>query len=1065
MGKDRKEIAQKILSENKIEVVKYLGEGSQGIVFTDNQYVYKVILPYDIDTFSFEKAFRRMSFFINLPTDLKHLYNIEFIKTKETYIVKYLYENGSVCSNYSEKEAVSILTELWQQKIIIKDCKPKNCIRVNGAIKIIDLDGAEYNDNLFLNMCARMYLYANFYDKYEHTKFQKVKRSAINNFELPELKGLREFVNRVFSNIIFEESKNFNNFLKPTQIEIQEQINFKDNLEQIFFSKLKENKYLTGVYFDDIKLNSNNYFELKNLRIGFQKLKPINQKVSLLIKTCSQDVETIEENIKHIVKQLSSPNPFFEIVVSIDTKENDFLREYNSNGTLKELISKIEKLLEQKIIDRYIVFDEKETQSINKQWFNISSDFSHTSSNVPLASQLYAFNKCKGDYILQMDSDVLIGRKDYFHSYLIDMLAELDKNENVLSVGFNIYNKENNDYFGFTDGGFVPEVRMGLFHKKRIYKMLPLPNSIDKKGKLNFTWYRSLLQKQKETKKVSIRGGDHRSFYIHPQNYRKKEPYAWLNILDKVEQNILPIIQYGKFDVEGSLYDWSIPKRKEKVVVVSCFRNVEIDRFLRMWYSLMSQNFDDFGIVLLDDNSDNGLPFFIDSLIKPYADRVTFIKKRNRSTRMENVYCAIHYYISNPDAIIVMLDGDDALIGNNVLKTIVQKYDAYKTDVVVGRCHQTYRIQPHYRYPVDFSNPRKTGGNVFQHLKTFKKYLFDSIPLPYFKHEVKSERLYKNKWLETCDDFAFMIPIIEMSNKPIQLDFINYYYERDYEKRNDNRELKESCIAEILNKPSLSHKNIHKGRRTFQPNINKIEIDITYECNLKCLGCNRSCTQAPTKESIKVSDIKKFITASINDNKQWQRINILGGEPTLHPNFKEIIDLIYNEYILKYSPNTILKIVSNGFEEQSRLLCDEIRKRYKNVCIGYSSYKTNRVVEYFSPFNDAPIDDENFKNANYHKGCWVTSYCGIGLNSKGYYVCAVAGGIDRLVNKKMAIKNLKDITEEKLKKQLDEFCKYCGNFKAYDNNFGNFIPRVEKEPFQNIVSKSWKEIYENYNEK
>lgn len=1055
--------AQDILLNQGIQSVEYLGVGHEGVVFTDTRNVYKVLLPINNNTFDFEIAYRRKSFFVNRSKGLKHLYYIELIKTKENIIVKYPFEKGEKCSSYTEVEAISILTELWQQKIIILDCKPENCIRVGETIKIIDLDGKEYNDSLFLNMCARMYLYTNYYSKYEYTEFQKVKRSAINNFELPELKGLRVFVNRIFSNIIFEESKHFNHFENSVENEIQEQININDNLENVFFSKIKDNKYLTGIYFDGYKLNSDNYFEPRNLRVGYKQITTTDKKVTLLIKTCPQDTATIEENIKHIVKQLSSPNSFYEVVVSVDTKEEDYLREFNSKGTLVELLEKIEKLKEKNVIDRYIVFDKSKTKELNKRWFDIDTLESHTESKAPLAPQLFAFEQCEGDYILQMDSDVLIGRKDYNHSFLTDMLTEFEKNKNVISVGFNIPHKVTNDYFGFTDGGFVPEVRMGLLHKQRIYNLFPLPNTVEKDGKPKLTWQRSLLKMQIENDNVSIRGGDHRSFYIHPQNYRKNEPYAWLTILDKVEQNILPDFQFGKFDVEGSLYDWSIPKRNEKIVVVSCFRNVRIDRFLRMWCSLMAQNSTDLGVILLDDNSDNGLPYFIDSLIKPHLKKVTFIKKRSRSTRMENVYTAIHYYISNPDSIIVMLDGDDALIGNNVLTTIAEKYDAYNADVAVGRFHQTYRIQPNYRYPVDFANPRKVGGNVWQHLKTFKKYLFDSIPLPYFKHKEESVKLYKNKWLQFCDDFAFMVPIIEMAQQPIQLDDINYYYERDYEKRNDNRDIKEQCIAEILTKSPLSKMDVFKQRKTFLPNINKVEIDITYKCNLKCLGCNRSCTQAPTNESVELLDIKQFVEESLIANKKWELINILGGEPTLHPEFEKIIEYIHVEYIIKQSPKTKLQVVSNGYDEKSRKLCDEIRAKYKNVGIDYGSYKTDRVVQYFSPFNDAPIDDDRFKEADFKKGCWVTSYCGIGLNKNGYYACAVAGGIDRICNKNMAIPKLTEITNEKLEQQLEEFCQYCGNFKAYEDNYGNFIPRVEKEPFKNEISESWKRLYEEYN--
>ena len=62
-----------------------------------------------------------------------------------------------------------------------------------------------------------------------------------------------------------------------------------------------------------------------------------------------------------------------------------------------------------------------------------------------------------------------------------------------------------------------------------------------------------------------------------------------------------------------------------------------------------------------------------------------------------------------------------------------------------------------------------------------------------------------------------------------------------------------------------------------------------------------------------------------------------------------------------------------------------------------------------------------------------------------------------LINRE--IKALKDLDSQILENQLNEFCRLCGNFKAYQSNHGDFIPRVEKEPFKNIVTSSWKSIY------
>ena len=304
MFSKRIKLAENILNLQGIENPIFLGEGIEGVVFHNNINVYKILLPLEELKFSFEKAYRRKSFFIDIPKNLKHLYRIELIKTSDSAIIKYPYHKGIACLNYTEQEAISILTELWQQKIIITDCKPQNCIRVDGQIKVIDLDGKEYTDNLFLNMCARMYLYIHFSMKIDELEFTKLKRSAINNFELVELQGLREFVNKVFTNIIYEESIQFRQTLytKKNKHLVAEHYTFNNlpNLELLFFDKIKNGLYLSDVHISNPKINSSNYFEPEQIIIEYTKLNQENKNVSLLIKTCAQDVETIEENIKHI---------------------------------------------------------------------------------------------------------------------------------------------------------------------------------------------------------------------------------------------------------------------------------------------------------------------------------------------------------------------------------------------------------------------------------------------------------------------------------------------------------------------------------------------------------------------------------------------------------------------------------------------------------------------------------------------------------------------------------------------------------------------------------------------
>ncbi|OAV75650.1 molybdenum cofactor biosynthesis protein A [Bacteroidales bacterium Barb7] len=1044
----------------------YLGEGSEGIVYRDDQWIYKIYYSLTESKLSYLKKF------IEFPCESIYLYKIkDIIAFNDVHILIYPYEESLPVTELNEGDFWGFLPEMWQRKLIFRNVKPQNFIRVNGVLKLIDYEFEPYTDSLFLNMCVRTFICIK-YAEQEQAIINKIARSAINNFDLPELNGIQDFTNKVFSTIILNESqavREIYSYSEEVQNDKTIEIPFNQlqNIESLFYASLSKGLYLRQFEIKNIKLNSFNHFEPEFVRLYYSHVKLFRKTVTLIIKTCPQDYETIYANVKHIVNQLSSPDTFLEKIISIDVREHNFLREFTAKGTLEKLLTQVSTLIEEQIIDRYIMLNPDEVSVVNYRWFGIKSNATHSNEGAPVTSQLYAFDQANGEYILQTDSDVMIARKDFSHSFLEDMVVEMEKNDKVVSVGFNICQNSKihfKPYFGFEDGGFVPEVRMGLFHKPRLYSLLPLPNQSDDSGNWKQTWFRLLHQKQKETGYCSIRGGDSRSFFIHPQNYRKANPDIWTTILDRIESGCIPICQQDKFDCAGSYYDWTIPKRNEDLVIVCLVRNVEYPRFLKMFCSVASQQYDNWGMIIIDDASTNGLPLFIENIIKPYSPKITFVKNRVRQGSMANHYKAIHYFVSNPESIIMTIDGDDAIIGKDVFEQVVSKYLNERADVVIGRMYQTYRLQAHYRYPADFIHPRITGGNVWQHLRSFKKYIFDSLDINDLKINTIQDnyplrKLISNTWVEDCSDYAMMVPIIEMSSNPMQLDYMTYYHERfPYDVQ--TQKLKEKCIADILNREVKNTSVVFKGRKRFLPNLNKIEIDITYECNLKCVACNRSCSQAPTHEKMDMSNIEDFVNESITQKKKWELINILGGEPTLHPHFEDIIRYITETYIIPYSEKTILQIVSNGLTLETKDILENV-KRYRNVFIDYNSFKTSSKIEYFSPFNDAPMDDEQFNNSDYTKACWVTSYCGIGLNKAGYYGCAVCGGIDRVLHRdRGGIRYLKDISTDKFQIQFSKFCRYCGNFKDYDINKGNFIPRCEKAPFnKNIISNSWEGLY------
>lgn len=222
-----------------------------------------------------------------------------------------------------------------------------------------------------------------------------------------------------------------------------------------------------------------------------------------------------------------------------------------------------------------------------------------------------------------------------------------------------------------------------------------------------------------------------------------------------------------------------------------------------------------------------------------------------------------------------------------------------------------------------------------------------------------------------------------------------------------------------------------------------IEIDITYRCNLKCINCNRSCRQAPSNEQMTVEQIQNFIKESIDNNVNWERIRVMGGEPTLHPNIFEILNLLL-EYKKKKSPDTHIQLVTNGF---GKIVNNIISKVPKEIEIDNPSKKSG--VQLFDPFNMAPQDSVRYRYADYSSGCGVISIDGVGLTPYGYYPCAVAGGIDRILGFDYGRKKLPS-SDDSMTDQLEVFCKLCGHFRA--------AKRTNIE----VMSPTWKIAYEKY---
>ena len=259
---------------------------------------------------------------------------------------------------------------------------------------------------------------------------------------------------------------------------------------------------------------------------------------------------------------------------------------------------------------------------------------------------------------------------------------------------------------------------------------------------------------------------------------------------------------------------------------------------------------------------------------------------------------------------------------------------------------------------------------------------------------------------------------------------------------------------EIRRRWGIRRANRHLTRLlgpAYRRSRDQIEIDLTYACNLRCHDCNRSCRQAPENLELPLAEVNRFLAESAERNIEWKRIRLLGGEPTLHSQFDEIL-YTFADYKLEH-PRTRLEIVTNGHGREVARKLLEVPPFYHIE----NSLKETDTQSTFYSFNRAPSDLPGYRNTDFTNGCSNIEECGMGLTPTGYYPCAIAGGIDRVGGWGIGRKEIPDESED-MADILSKTCSLCGRFHSRV-----FIPydiMPESKPDQ--ITPSWEGLYESW---
>jgi glycosyltransferase involved in cell wall biosynthesis len=727
-----------------------LGAGLEGVVYKEQNNIIKHYYSWTLN----DDDVKVVQSLINQRVPC--LPNATFFKKKNIWLCKYQDDQLQPFPvNITKDNVIKYLTTLYQNNIVTNNIKRDN-LRINetGDLIYIDIgkDITPLTTSRFLDMSARLYAIAilNLPDE----EWVRRQSTTPQDQALLKLKGFKVF----YADLIDSLS-----LVKTTQ---------------------------------DITLAINGYSK-----------DSITNDVSLLIKACSQDAEVLYEQVHHIVSQLSSPCKFAKTTLLLDSYQGPFLRQY-ARPNFKKLLKIANILKDEHVIDSILVSPsnipisdtENNVTSIQasntttikttyKKWFGCQDIVNtHTCNNAPLHAQLWAFDNVNTRYVLQCDLDVLIGRKNLTHDFLNDMLTAI-KPDDVLSVGFNIPKPTNNFLpYHAPSNGFVPEVRFGLLDLDKITNILPLNNPIED-SQFTLMWHRAIEKKQHRSQYKSLRGGDPKSFYIHPLN-QDKYNLGLLNettlgikeqnlhvVRDIISQGHYPIEQAENFDLIATA-NWQYPKRTEDIVFLLKGRNTATNKLKRCISSLEAQTNQNFGVIYIDDASEEALRSKQKINLANIYSKTTMINRQHHTGRMPNFIFAIEKICINNESLIVIIDQDDALMSvevtNILMNSLKQGHDLIQLPMY--RPNKALKLyQPDYKY-----SRAHSGKNVWAHMRCFKKSLFEKIP--------KTHLRLNNSWIDQVTDYATMLPMVELAKKPVFIDTkYCYLHQRDdYSKSKKN---------------------------------------------------------------------------------------------------------------------------------------------------------------------------------------------------------------------------------------------------------------------------------------
>ena len=186
----------------------------------------------------------------------------------------------------------------------------------------------------------------------------------------------------------------------------------------------------------------------------------------------------------------------------------------------------------------------------------------------------------------------------------------------------------------------------------------------------------------------------------------------------------------------------------------------------------------------------------------------------------------------------------------------------------------------------------------------------------------------------------------------------------------------------MTDRPNISSRKIKvRVRRKTPAGKVAVTINLTYRCNWSCRHCLQLCDLWKQPDSdLTMAQVERFCHDAAKLPLYIVRVS--GGEPSLHPQFTQIVGTIHNR-LVKDGPAWWGGLDTNTPEGLLSLPSHWTQISFPN--------KARHNAQLISP------DEIGLRSRNCGKACRVQQRCGIGFDYRGWSFCLIAPNLQAML--------------------------------------------------------------------